>query len=151
MPIAPAYETQPASRRSVGRHDLRPGLPGHRQQPPVAVPRIPPVTIVMDALAQLLLTDRAGEELIEGPLVAREDHLHEEDEAPRAAREMAEKVGDKGLARGERVVVAHEEDVRALAGGEEILARQAAAVGSELAVEIEDVLATDVGIRAEEG
>src|SRR5206468_400057 len=93
MPVAPSYETQPASRRSVGRDDLRPGLPGHRQQPPVAVPRIPPVTIVMDATAQLLLTDRSGEELIEGPLVAREDHLHEEDEAPGAAREMAEKVG----------------------------------------------------------
>ena len=104
----------------------------------------------MDALAQILLTDRAGEELIEGPLVAREDHLHEEDEAPGAVREMAEKVGGKGLARGERVIVADEEDVRVFAGGEEILPRQAAAVGPELAVKIADVLATNVGIRAEE-
>src|SRR5437773_2284453 len=49
------------------------------------------------------------------------------------------------------MVVADQENVRALACRQEALARQAATIRTEFAVEIPDVVAADVRIRAEEG
>jgi len=65
-------------------------------------------------------------------------------------REVLEELGREALARREGVVVADENDVRLLAGLDQLPAREPGRVREELTVVVADVLAPDVGIGAEE-
>src|SRR5437867_10360168 len=139
MCIALADIAQAPARLAVNPDDGEAVLAGDIEQAPEGVPVVAPVEIVPDILQELGFADLPRHETIEDLLAARIHHFHAEHHLPRARGDLPQEAGGEFLRSGKRVVVSDVDDVRLVAGDDQVVKGRGILEAVELLVEVADV------------